>query len=97
MSGVPAKMKSASCWAPSTVRNSAISAFVDGPGRAFFDAIARFDKGVVDGAVNGVGSLVGEGSLRARVTQSGLLRQYALGLAVGVLVVAGLVLSNAAF
>ena len=77
--------------------DSSISAFVDGPGRAFFDAIARFDKGVVDGAVNGVGSLVGEGSLRARVTQSGLLRQYALGLAVGVLVVAGLVLSKAAF
>jgi NADH-quinone oxidoreductase subunit L len=77
--------------------DATVSAFMGGPGRALFDGIARFDKTVVDGAVNGVGTLVGEGAARGRITQTGMVRNYALGLALGVVVVAGLLLSKAAF
>ena len=38
--------------------DSSISAFMGGPGRKAFDAVAWFDSTVIDGAVNGVGSVV---------------------------------------
>ena len=41
------------------------------------------DRGVVDGAVNGVATLVREGSGRLRVTQTGYVRNYALGIGIG--------------
>jgi NADH-quinone oxidoreductase subunit L len=61
-----------------------IAALVGGPGRA----VAAFttdviDKQGIDGAVNGVGVLVREGSSRLRVVQSGYVRSYALGIAGG--------------
>ncbi len=77
--------------------DAAISAFMGGPGRAGFDAVSRFDKAVVDGAVNGVGTLVQEGSGKARLTQTGFVRNYALGLAVGVILLAAFLLSKAVF
>ncbi len=61
----------------------AVSAFMGGPGRAFFDFITAFDAKVVDGLVNGTGSAVrGTGSL-VRKIQSGYVRSYALGITVG--------------
>ena len=54
-----------------------------GPGEAAFEGVAEFDQRVVDGAVNGVGGLakrIGDG---LRPMQSGLIRTYALGVAVG--------------
>ena len=54
--------------------DATITAFMGGPGRKAFDAIAWFDKTVVDGAVNGVGTLVREGSGKARLTQTGFVR-----------------------
>ena len=54
-----------------------------GPGEAAFEGVAEFDQRVVDGAVNGVGGLakrIGDG---LRPMQTGLIRTYALGVAVG--------------
>jgi NADH-quinone oxidoreductase subunit L len=75
--------------------DDAIASFMDGPGRAGFDAVATFDKTVVDGAVNGVGTLVGEASSRGRLLQTGYVRTYALGLTVGAVVVVALLLTKA--
>jgi NADH-quinone oxidoreductase subunit L len=75
--------------------DDAISAFMGGPGRKAFDAIAWFDRTFVDGAVNGVGTLVRAGSGRGRTLQTGYVRNYALGVALGVVVLAGLLLSKA--
>jgi NADH-quinone oxidoreductase subunit L len=61
-----------------------ISAFMDGPGRQGFEGVAAFDRNVVDGAVNGVAALVRGGGRGLRVLQSGFVRSYALGVAVGV-------------
>ena len=61
-----------------------ISAFMGGPGRKGFDAIAWFDAKVIDGAVNGVAKLVQGTAGQARKTQSGVVRQYAAALGVGV-------------
>ena len=77
--------------------DSSITAFMGGPGRKAFDAVAWFDRTVVDGAVNGVGTLVREGAGRGRVVQSGYVRTYALGLAVGAVVIAALLLSKAVY
>ena len=77
--------------------DSSISAFMGGPGRKVFQATTDFDKTVVDGAVNGVGTLVAEGSSRARLLQTGYVRNYALGLTIGVVVVVGLLFSKAVF
>jgi NADH-quinone oxidoreductase subunit L len=77
--------------------DAAVAAFMGGPGRKLFDGVTTADKVVVDGAVNGVGTLVGEASSKARLLQTGFVRNYALGLTIGVVVVAGLLLSKAVF
>ena len=63
--------------------DEAISAFVGGPGRAGAEAAATADRVGVDGAVNGVATLVRTGGSRLRVVQTGLVRSYALSIAVG--------------
>jgi NADH-quinone oxidoreductase subunit L len=61
-----------------------ISRAVDGPLRAGAGWLARvFDAKVIDGAVNGVGWVVRETSLGFRRLQTGLVRNYALGIALG--------------
>ncbi|MCU1370725.1 MAG: nuoL [Ilumatobacteraceae bacterium] len=75
--------------------DSSIAAFMGGPGRKGFDAIAWFDKHVIDGAVNGVASVVRVSSDKGRTVQTGYVRNYALGLVFGAIVVAGLILSKA--
>jgi NADH-quinone oxidoreductase subunit L len=75
--------------------DSSIAAFMGGPGRKGFDAIAWFDKHVIDGAVNGVASVVRVGSDKGRTVQTGYVRNYALGLVAGVIVVTALILSKA--
>jgi len=64
--------------------DAAISAFMGGPGRRAFDAIAWFDAKVVDGAVNGVASLVRSSSGAVRRVQTGNMRNYAGIVGVGV-------------
>ena len=64
--------------------DSTISAFMGGPGRQGFEAVATFDAEVVDGAVNGVAAAVRGSGRGLRVLQTGFVRSYALGVAVGV-------------
>ena len=61
-----------------------ISGFMGGPGRSSFEAVARFDERVIDGAVNGVGVAVRLTAAMLRRFQNGLVRTYAAGVAVGV-------------
>ncbi len=73
-----------------------ITAFAGGPGRAGFEGVAALDRNVVDGAVNGVGSLVRWTSSKLRLAQTGYVRSYALGIVVGAIVLLGLFLGKAA-
>jgi NADH-quinone oxidoreductase subunit L len=61
-----------------------IAAFVRGPALRFAEWLNRgFDLGVIDGAVNGVARLVRDTSMRLRRVQTGLVRNYALGVVLG--------------
>ncbi len=65
--------------------DAAYAAVVGGPGRAAAAWTAfTFDKRIIDGAVNGVATLVREGGGQLRKVQTGYVRNYALGLAGGV-------------
>ena len=61
-----------------------VSAFMGGPGRKAFEAVAWFDKNVIDGAVNGVGKLVGGAGQEIRKGQTGNVRNYAAIVGIGV-------------
>ena len=61
-----------------------ISRAVGGPGRRFANWLAFFvDTKVIDGAVNGVAWLFQRASGRLRRLQTGYVRQYALGIVLG--------------
>ncbi len=62
----------------------AITAFMGGPGRKAFDAIAWFDKTIIDGAVNGAAATVSRSAGVIRRGQSGNVRNYAAIIGVGV-------------
>jgi NADH-quinone oxidoreductase subunit L len=62
----------------------AVSAFMGGPGRAAFDGVAWADAHIVDGAVNGAGTVVQATASQVRKAQSGNIRNYAAALGVGV-------------
>jgi NADH-quinone oxidoreductase subunit L len=63
----------------------AYSALVGGPGEWVADKAAFvIDKGIIDGAVNGLGAVVRASGLQLRRLQTGYVRNYALGLAGGV-------------
>ena len=66
-----------------------ISWFMGNPGRKGFDGVAEFDTKVVDGAVNGVATLVRETSNQVRKVQTGYLRQYAGVIGIGVVLLLG--------
>lgn len=72
-----------------------ITAFVGGPGEAAFEETAAFDRGVIDGAVNGVARVVQWGASKLRRAQTGYVRNYALGIAVGAFILVGLFLTRA--
>ncbi len=54
--------------------------------------LAPFDAKIVDGAVNGLARLTQGASRRLRQTQTGVVQNYALAIALGVVVVVGLML-----
>ena len=61
-----------------------ISRAVDGPIRGFASWVARVvDSRIIDGAVNGVGTLVRDTGDGFRKLQSGLVRNYALAIVLG--------------
>ena len=63
--------------------DSAYSTVVGGPGRVGFQAAADFDKQVVDGGVDGLARLTRWIGEFIRPAQSGYLRNYAIGVAIG--------------
>ena len=67
--------------------DAAVSAVVGGAGHRAFDAVAAFDAGIVDGAVNGVGREVRAASGVLSRLQTGLVRSYALIIGIGVVLV----------
>ena len=75
--------------------DAAYAALVDGPGRLLSTWSAYvLDLKVVDGAVNGVGALVRVTGDHLRRVQTGYVRNYALGVLVGAVVVLGWVVAR---
>lgn len=66
--------------------DAAVSRGVAGPGAATFSAIAWVDTHVVDGAVDGVATLVRSTALITRKAQSGFVRTYAVVIGLGAVV-----------
>jgi NADH-quinone oxidoreductase subunit L len=67
-----------------------LATFFGGAGRAFANFTSRvFDGKVIDGAVNGVATLVRGGGTGLRRTQTGYIRNYALGMAAGAALLLG--------
>ena len=77
--------------------DSSIAAFMGGPGREAFEATASFDRSVIDGAVNGIASVVRGSGGGLRKVQTGFVRSYALGVAVGVVALLAYFLSRVTF
>jgi NADH-quinone oxidoreductase subunit L len=64
--------------------DAGVSRLVDGPGRAVAGWLDRVvDTKIIDGAVNGVGSLFALLSRGVQQMQDGRVRRYALGITVG--------------
>ena len=69
--------------------DEAISWFMGTPGRKGFQGIADGDAKIVDGAVNGVATLVRETGGQVRKGQTGYVRQYAGVIGIGVVLLLG--------
>jgi NADH-quinone oxidoreductase subunit L len=64
--------------------DEALARVVSGPVTLFARFLSEgFDRGVIDGAVNGIGRLTKEAGGGLRTLQTGRLRNYALGIASG--------------
>ena len=63
---------------------------VGGTGTSAFQKTADFDSSVVDGSVNGLGRLIMKFGQLIQPTQSGYMRNYAIGIAVGALAIIAL-------
>ncbi len=74
-----------------------VTNFMGGPGRRAFERTTQFDEKVVDGAVNATGTTVRRAGSRLRVSQSGLVRSYALGIAIGAVALLAWFISRAGF
>jgi NADH-quinone oxidoreductase subunit L len=66
-----------------------VTRFMGGPGRKMFDLGALFDRVVIDGAVNGVATVVRTSGTVLRRVQTGFVRSYALGVALGAFLLMG--------
>ena len=93
----PAKAVELDIFARAWRYDETITKVAGGPGRRAFNEVARFDRRVVDGAVNGVGSLVQAGANWLRQSQTGKVRSYALGIAVGAVVLLVYFITRASF
>ncbi len=77
--------------------DEAVSAFMGGPGYEAFDDVLWVDEHVVDGAVNGIGKASTAGGRMLRVLQSGYIRNYALGIGIGAVLLLGWFVSRGVF
>jgi NADH-quinone oxidoreductase subunit L len=77
--------------------DQAVSALVGGPGEQLASFTAyKVDKGVVDGAFNGLATLVRRGGDELRRVQTGYVRNYALAIAAGTVILFAYVAVRAA-
>ena len=67
--------------------DAAASRLVAGPGTAGFNLLAWIDTNIVDGIVNGVGSVIRRVASSLRRAQNGFVRAYALLISLGAVVV----------
>ena len=68
--------------------DDAYANFMGGPGRKLFELLTWFDRTIVDGAVNGVADTVKSlGTATGRTVQTGFVRQYALLIGFGSILV----------
>ena len=58
-------------------------------GGRFANALAWFDRNVVDGIVNGIGALTRRSGTGLARVQTGRVQNYALGIALGLIAMAG--------
>lgn len=93
----PARLAEPDIFARAWRYDETITKIAGGPGRRAFDKVALFDRRVVDGAVNGVGSLVQTGANWLRQSQTGKVRSYALGIAVGAVILLVYFIARASF
>jgi NADH-quinone oxidoreductase subunit L len=84
-------------WEHAWYYDAAVSAFMGGPGREGFDDVAWFDANIVDGAVNGVGKVSEASGGVLRKLQSGYVRNYALGIGIGAVLLLGWFVSRGVF
>jgi NADH-quinone oxidoreductase subunit L len=70
---------------------------VGGPGEAAFQGIADFDAAVVDGAVRGVAAGTEKAATGIKPIQTGLVRTYATGVAIGTVLLAAFVIMRMSF
>ena len=70
---------------------------VGGPGEAAFQGVADFDTTVIDGAVNGIAAGTDKAAGFIKPVQSGLVRTYAAGVAVGTVLLAVFVITRMGF
>jgi NADH-quinone oxidoreductase subunit L len=92
---VPAERIELDVLAHAWYYDETITKVVGGPGMAAFEATATGDRKLVDGVVNGAGRLVRGGGGYLRKVQTGYVRNYALGVAVGAFVQVGVFLTRA--
>jgi NADH-quinone oxidoreductase subunit L len=69
--------------------DAAIAWFMGNPGRRGFQAVADGDQKIIDGAVNGVATVVRATATETRKAQTGYLRQYAGVIGIGVVLLLG--------
>ena len=93
----PAKAVELDIFARAWRYDETITKVAGGPGRRAFNEVARFDRRIVDGAVNGIGSLVQTGANWLRQSQTGKVRSYALGIAVGAVILLVYFIARASF
>jgi NADH-quinone oxidoreductase subunit L len=66
--------------------DTGLARFVSGPVTAFANFLARFDRRVIDGSVNGIATGFREFGNGLRRVQTGVVRNYALGIVLGAVV-----------
>jgi NADH:ubiquinone oxidoreductase subunit 5 (subunit L)/multisubunit Na+/H+ antiporter MnhA subunit len=97
LAGRPERVRALAGRAPFLYRASLNKWWFDDPYDLLFirigGAIAAFlwwfDRVVIDGTVNGIGSLTTDAGRGLRRVQTGRVQNYALGIAVGLIVMAG--------
>jgi NADH-quinone oxidoreductase subunit L len=74
-----------------------LSAGVDGPVEEVADGAAAFDRRGIDGLVNGIAHVIQAGGSQLRVLQTGYVRNYALGMAAGAVLLLAFFITRASF